>query len=57
MVSHAQHKHNLFTETSLDGETNFYLSFNSLLYILSKLSLKQVNQNKLEVTQTLSNEK
>lgn len=50
MVSHAQYKHNLFTETSLDGETNFYLSFNSLLYMLSKLSLKQVNQNKFEVT-------
>lgn len=50
MVSHAQYKHNLFTETSLDGETNFNLSLNSLMYMLSKLSLKQVNQNKFEVT-------
>lgn len=49
VCSHAKYKCNQFTEPSSEGKTNLYLPLYSLLYMFSRVSLKQVTQNKFKV--------
>lgn len=58
VVSHAKDKCNLFIETSLAEEIHFFISHHMnfwylpsyrILYMFSKLSLKQICQSKFEV--------